>query len=265
MSVRVMGWVWQSSRSKGTDRLVLLAIADCASDDGGNAYPSMSTLVDKTGYGERTVQEAIRRLDKLGELEITAKVGSSNRYRVVMTGGADPAPPQNPHPRRSRTPADPAPRGAVAAPPPPQIPHPGGAATAPITVLEPSVEPSLNQEGRAKTRGTRIPDDFRVTSEMVAWAKGKCPDVNGRLATETFVAYWRGESGAKASKRDWTQAWRVWLLRDQTNASRGRASPGYVERDGMHLKPETAQRLDDRQKWRERDAASQRLALGGAS
>lgn len=258
MSVRVMGWVWQSSRSKGTDRLVLLAIADCAGDDGGNAYPSMATLVGKTGLGERTVQGAIGRLAKLGELKVRHKAGSSNRYRVVMDTPAADAPPQIPHP-------------AAAAPPTPQIPHPTPADPAPITVLEPSVEPTHPPTvgGARAKHGARIPDDFRVTSEMVAWAKTKCPDVNGRLATETFVAYWRGESGAKASKRDWTQAWRVWLLRDQTSAarSRARASPtnGYVERNGARLKPETAQRLDDRARFAAMDAAraTGKLALGG--
>lgn len=57
------------------------------------------------------------------------------------------------------------------------------------------------------------------------------------------------------------------VVNELMNASPTRASPstGLVERNGLHLKPETATRLDDRQKWRDRDAASQRLALGGTA
>ncbi len=57
MSVRVMDWVWKHSRSAATDRFVLLAIADSAKDHGGGAWPSIATLVSKTGLAERTVQE----------------------------------------------------------------------------------------------------------------------------------------------------------------------------------------------------------------
>jgi hypothetical protein len=39
MSVKVMSWVWDHSRAEGTDRLVLLAIADSAEHDGSDAWP----------------------------------------------------------------------------------------------------------------------------------------------------------------------------------------------------------------------------------
>src|SRR5690606_6482867 len=48
VSVRAMSWVWNYSRSKPTQRLVLLAIADCANDHGAEAYPSNATLAAKT-------------------------------------------------------------------------------------------------------------------------------------------------------------------------------------------------------------------------
>lgn len=87
MSVRVMSWVWESSQSTGIDRLVLLAIADSASDDGGHAWPSIRTLKTKAMVSERTVQRAIRTLVELGELVVDANAGRSgvNVYRVVMT------------------------------------------------------------------------------------------------------------------------------------------------------------------------------------
>lgn len=85
MSIKVISWVWDSSASRGTDRLVLLAIADSASgDDGTNAYPSIATLARKAGVSTRTVQRAIRTLVELGELEFSPGAGrnGSNLYRV---------------------------------------------------------------------------------------------------------------------------------------------------------------------------------------
>ena len=59
MAISVMNWVWTHSRSRHGARLVLLAIADCASSDGGNAWPSVAELKRKAGLAERAVQTAL--------------------------------------------------------------------------------------------------------------------------------------------------------------------------------------------------------------
>lgn len=89
-----MTWVWEHSRAAGTDLLVLLAIADHAADDGGNAYPSVSTLARKTRVSERTVQRSIRTLVELGELAVDNQGAPirrsdrrSNLYIVLMDNG----------------------------------------------------------------------------------------------------------------------------------------------------------------------------------
>lgn len=81
-----MSWVWEHSRSGPTQRLVLLAIADCANDRGADAYPATSTLAKKTGLSERGVRKAISELAILGELRVEYKAGPRgvNRFRIVM-------------------------------------------------------------------------------------------------------------------------------------------------------------------------------------
>lgn len=114
MSIKVMTWVWDHSLARGSQHHVLLAIADCASDDGSNAYPSLAELMRKTRLSERAVQYAIKGLVALGELFVSPNGGPKgcNRYRVVMTEPpqiqhpADFAPPQDVHPRKSSTPQD---------------------------------------------------------------------------------------------------------------------------------------------------------------
>lgn len=86
-----MSWVWEHSRAEGTDRLVLLAIADCASDDGGNAWPSVETIADKAKVSERTVQRSVKALRLLGEIDVTPNAGKrgANLYTVKMSPPAD--------------------------------------------------------------------------------------------------------------------------------------------------------------------------------
>jgi hypothetical protein len=82
---------------------------------------------------------------------------------------------------------------------------------------------SQDQKSSSRKRsanGTRIPEDFTVTPEMVAWAAENCPDVDGRYATAQFVDYWAGESGAKATKLDWVRTWQTWMRREQKQAPR---------------------------------------------
>lgn len=133
-----MSWVWDHSEASGIDRLVLLAVADHASDDGTNAYPAMSTLQKKTRVDERTVQRALRRLVDIGELAVRFGAGEhgQNVYRVIMNKITTPA---ERHPRQSATPGNPPPRQSATGGGGTESPTPRQSATQ--TVLEPSLEP----------------------------------------------------------------------------------------------------------------------------
>lgn len=94
----------------------------------------------------------------------------------------------------------------------------GGEALAPNAQLAEVVK-SAPQRGAATdtakakpdSRGTRIPPDFAVTAEMVAWAREHVPDVDGRRETAKFKDYWEAKSGKDATKKDWVAAWRYWM------------------------------------------------------
>jgi hypothetical protein len=235
LSVKVMTWVWDHSRSKKTERLVLLAIADCASEDGSNAYPCTAELMRKTGLSERGVQSAISNLVKLGELFVGRNLGprGCNRYRVVMATPAESAGVQDLPPADLAPPGTPCPPHGVH--PPQDLPPANGASPqtvretpagpAPVTVLEPSKKNSSSKSSSATKRGTRIPDDFTVTPAMVAWARERCPHVDGRRETEKFINHWRSKPGANATKLDWVATWRNWMLTAADHAPNGRASP----------------------------------------
>lgn len=65
MSVRLMGAVFELDVAAG-EKLVLLAMADHARDDGSGCYPSIELLARKTSQSRRGVQKIMRRLEDAG-------------------------------------------------------------------------------------------------------------------------------------------------------------------------------------------------------
>lgn len=88
MTAKATGAVWHESRSRGSDRLVLLALADQADDEGQGARMFQKTLATKCQMSERAVRDAIRRLERIGELETEHKAHGrlrrGNVYRIVL-------------------------------------------------------------------------------------------------------------------------------------------------------------------------------------
>lgn len=70
---------------------------------------------------------------------------------------------------------------------------------------------------RAK-RGTRIPDDFAVTHDMVDWARCNTPNVDGRYETAQFCDYWRAKAGKDATKLNWVLTWQTWMRKAEKQA-----------------------------------------------
>lgn len=88
-----------------------------------------------------------------------------------------------------------------------------------------STEQTPPKGGGARLRATRIPEPFLVTQGMREWAATETPTVDVDRSTRTFVDYWRAESGAKATKRDWIATWRNWLRRDADKQTTHRPTP----------------------------------------
>jgi hypothetical protein len=76
------------SDATGNDRLVLLALADEANDDGESCYPSLDRLAVKTRCNKRTVMRCIERLEAAGEVVVrrpeTNGRGHHNEYTLTL-------------------------------------------------------------------------------------------------------------------------------------------------------------------------------------
>lgn len=145
MSVEAFTWAVYSSRSKGTAKLVLMVIAECASPDGTGAWPAVRTIAKRGGVSVRTARRSIRTLEALGELAVESRPGATHLFRVVMDPGQIDRPP------------------VKLTAPPGQI----GRTTPARLTAKPLKEPSLNQKKRASGAGNGFQewlDHYRETT-----------------------------------------------------------------------------------------------------
>lgn len=71
--------------NRPAEKLVLLALAQRASDEDGSAYPSIWYLVHKTSLDERTVQRALAGLESRGFLRREFRLSKSTVYWLNAT------------------------------------------------------------------------------------------------------------------------------------------------------------------------------------
>jgi hypothetical protein len=83
MSITLMSRVWGLDLTQN-EKLVLLALADHADDD-GFCFPSIRRLAWKTDYSERSIQRIIRKLQGDGVVEVAKEApGTPGRPRVYL-------------------------------------------------------------------------------------------------------------------------------------------------------------------------------------
>lgn len=85
MSITVMDAVWRHSEAKAAELLTLLAIADCA-DDEGFAFPSYDFIAVKTRSSKRSAQNRVKGLLGTDELSLVSRgtQGRSNEYAIQV-------------------------------------------------------------------------------------------------------------------------------------------------------------------------------------
>lgn len=135
-----MSWVLNNSPVRGTDKIILLGLANHADADGHNAYPSVARLARYANVSDRAVQQSLRNLENGGHIYRHFNEGGSaqqradrrpNKYTVRMTNGV-----KESSPREDDGVKFDALRGE-------EQRTNGVKPTSPETSLEPSIEPSL--------------------------------------------------------------------------------------------------------------------------
>ena len=136
-------WAWKQEVANSTHRLVLLALADIASDS-GKLWAGHEHIADKTNLSPRTVRSAMGALRDQGLIRSEPRAGRSDiTYMCMSRFEIDPPTDDGedvrPRGRPKKTPATgDEPRQAGARPLPPVADEPSN---------EPSIEPSPSNEG----------------------------------------------------------------------------------------------------------------------
>lgn len=167
------------------DKLVLLALADNANDD-GECWPSVSVLCERTCLSDRAVQHCVRRLTEAGHVSVSRRYKKSNVFHVH---------PISVSPER-RSPEAPS----------PERPSPeGNDISTPNDVHPLKTEPSKRTVRRTTPKHS-IPDDFDLTPQRQSYAEKHLPHVDPIALMATF----RSTSKAKGWKyADWDQHWQT--------------------------------------------------------
>lgn len=205
MSIKLLSAAWELDIGS-TEKMVLMCLCDYANDDGGNCWPSVATIARKCSKSERTVQGAIRELERMTILRTVPRRGTSNAFQL--------------DPRKICTPAKSAPPQKTAGTPAKSAPKP------PRTVNN-------------KTKGAHAlpanwePIEFGPKSKSRKIIDGWPP---GHLEEqlERFEAHHR-KLGNKFD--DWQAAWATWVLNSEKfkhgdNIRRGGAT-GPDRRSGL--------------------------------
>lgn len=218
MSIRVMSWVWDRGPARGSELLVLLALADFANDD-GECWPSMRRIAEKARMTERGAQKIARRLVDDGFLEINTGGGrhGCNRYLIITSERANPVhPPNDVHPRTTEQ----KPRTAKQETPNPRSPEPSR------TIKEPSLSlvPSAPQPKAKPKNASSLPDNWVPSDRNLADAYER-----GFNDQEIFdvATRFRDYHLAKGTRfKDWNAGWRTWLGNERRfSRNTGSSSP----------------------------------------
>lgn len=87
MSIKVMSLVWDKFPLGGSDKLVMLAMADWCNDEGGSLHPSHQAVADKCCMSRSQAQRIVRALEAEGWLVVVGNQyggapGATKQYRL---------------------------------------------------------------------------------------------------------------------------------------------------------------------------------------
>ena len=94
----------------------------------------------------------------------------------------------------------------------------------PKTETETETETETSKE--SGTRGSRLPEGWEPSLDLVAQMRSEHPHVDLRAEHAKFTDYWRAIPGAKGRKADWPATWRNWIRRASENAPRRNGTNG---------------------------------------
>jgi len=207
MSIALMTAVWKLDLAP-SDKMVLLALADAANDDGvtwmavKSRNASKLDLLKKCSLSERAVQGALKRLCEGGHLSREDRIGKGVVWTVTPAASA---PPQDMRPAASAG-------------------TPAASAGKPSLNLVSLSEAKASSERAPSPRGHTLPDGWVPNPDDFTKALDLIGPERAATELEKFSDYWRAVPGAKGRKLDWSATYRNWIRRTAESAPRNAKS-----------------------------------------
>lgn len=79
------------------------------------------------------------------------------------------------------------------------------------SLIPDSPKPQRADARSAKSRGTRLPSQWRPDAELIAWAKAERADIILPTEIAKFSDYWTAKPGQQGVKLDWSATFRNWI------------------------------------------------------
>lgn len=201
MSNKLLTFVWDHGPEDKGELMVLLALADQASD-AGHCWPSMPTIARRCRVEARSCQRIVRRLEAGGWLTVHERPGRSNMYSI--TAPPDPGGTPDTGSPLTQGRGDPPVRGGVTPRSgegcPPGHPNPKG------TLKEP-------KERAPRRSATRLKADWVPSDWMIEFAMREgLTDAAARKLADAMRDW--SMSTTKGVKLDWDATWRGFVRRE---------------------------------------------------
>ena len=274
MSFKLSALAWNVEVDKSADRLVLLALASKADDNGRNCFPSVESICGLTVLNRKTVFAVISRLADRGLITVRKRVSTnSNEYllhvdRWTENGSTEngttqkgdiPKTEQRSSQKRNDGSTE---NGTTVVPKtghysintqsdtqsttqseslPAQAPWETDHFDNTVKKVEKPKRQATDKGSRLSI--TELPDDWK------AFAEQEEPDLDPKRLFENFHDYWNGLSGAKAIKKDWTATWRN-FVRSFHNAEDWKRRP-MLKRAPVHSPSRPGQFVEKKQSERD--------------
>ncbi len=222
MSVEITAQVFRRYPAGGGERLLALALADCANPDGTRIFPSVETLAEKTRQSVRSVQYQLRRMEESGWL-ILVSAGNGGRsmtreYRISLDWikGAEIAPIQKGaiHDEKGATDDT---KGCN--PEQETVQRVAPANNRHRTISEPSLNRSAAAAPAKPNRGCALPTSFEPDQTAVDMATKSGIDLQAELAN--FLDH---HTARGTVFKCWQAAFRTWLRNAVKFGQRGAGS-----------------------------------------
>ena len=245
MSIRIMTLVWDNFPIGGSQKLVMLAMADWCNDQGESLFPSNEKVACKCNMSERQVIRIINQLTDDGYLQVVAHADGGRSickdYRIDLdrllglAEKGDILSPQN-NPQKLSTKGDILSERVTSC-------HPervtsetlkGDTHVTPYSRLSTS-EPSVNRERDARARassvdnslslssekqknGTALPYDWDLSEDQGRWAEKEFNWSSAKVleVADKFKDWFIAKPGPRGLSLDWNAEWRNWCRKEKS-------------------------------------------------